>query len=313
MIQGLLDEIFTHGDRGAVVPFSRIGDIKSDMTALKNGEFHTDWLNRMVNHITDDSNKFIPSDIGFVPRSLISVVMSSPKVLLQFNYCGKLFHCVVPPHYTDWYAKNDQVLKYIGKYLKPLGFSVAKAVTLPQKLLAVHCGLGFYGRNNICYNNEFGSYMQIMTYISDLPCDDTTWYPIGRMESCEKCYACVSSCPTKAIDINRSLVDSDRCITYYDEIAGAFPDWLDIGVHNCIVGCMKCQDCCPANSQNKDNVKIGVVFIESETTELMNNKGDMPYSDSLVTKIEATGIPPEYAKPDILPRNLAVLLRNLSE
>ena len=313
MIRGLLDEIVSHGDRGAVVPFSRIDDIKSDMVALKNREFHTDWLNRMVKHTTDDANKFIPSDIDFEPCSLISIVMPSPKVLLQFNYCGKSLHCVVPPHYTNWYAKNDQTLKYIGEYLTPFGFSVVKALTFPQKMLAVHCGLGLYGRNNICYHNEFGSYMQIMTYISDLPCEDTNWYPLGRMESCEKCYACVTSCPTKAIDRNRPLVDSDRCITYYDEIAGKFPDWLDIGAHNCIVGCTKCQDCCPANLQNKDNVKIGVAFTEDETTEILNNKGDIPYTDSLTAKLEATGIPPEYTKPDILPRNLAVLIRNISD
>ena len=312
MINGLLDEISGHGDRGAVVPFSRIDDIKSDMTALKNGDFHTDWLDRMTKHITDDSNKFIPSDIGFEPRCLVSVVMPSPKAMLQFDYSGKTFQCVVPPHYTDWYAKNDRVLEYIGEYLKPLGFSVAKALTFSQKLLAVHCGLATYGRNNICYNEEFGSYMQIMTYISDLPCDDAPWHPIGRMESCEKCNACVTSCPTNAIDMNRSLIDSDRCITYYDEIAEEFPKWLDADAHNCIVGCMKCQDCCPANSQNKDKIITGVAFTESETTELLNNKG-ASYSDSLNAKLEATGLPPEYIKPGILPRNLAALLRNLSD
>jgi len=313
LIKRLLDEIVAHGDRGAVVPFSRIDDIKNDMTDLKNGDFHTDWLNRMSKHITDDSNKFIPSDISFEPRSLISVVMPSAKALLQFNYSGRLFHCAVPPHYTNWYTKNDQVLKYIGEYLHPLGFSVVKAVTLPQKLLAVHCGLGLYGRNNICYNNEFGSYMQIMTYISDLPCDDTMWYPLKRMESCENCQACVNSCPTKAIDMNRLLVDSDRCITYYDEIAGEFPDWFDVDVHNCIVGCVKCQDCCPANFKNKDNAIIGVIFTENETTELLESKDNIPYSDSLAAKIEETGIPPEYTKQDILPRNLTALLRNLSD
>jgi hypothetical protein len=51
MIKGLLDEIISHGDQGAVVPFSRIIDIKNDMKTLINGEYHTDWLNRMANHI----------------------------------------------------------------------------------------------------------------------------------------------------------------------------------------------------------------------------------------------------------------------
>ena len=139
MIGGLLDEITSHGDRGAIVPFSRIEDIKSDMTALKNGEFHTDWLNRMAKHITDDANKFIPPGLSFQPLSLITVVIPSPKVMLQFTHHGKVVHGVVPPHYTDWYFHNDRVLQYITKYLIPFEYSVATTPTVTQKLLAVHC------------------------------------------------------------------------------------------------------------------------------------------------------------------------------
>jgi len=43
------------------VPFSRISDLKKDMMDLKNGEYHTEWLDRMANHITGDTNAFIPS------------------------------------------------------------------------------------------------------------------------------------------------------------------------------------------------------------------------------------------------------------
>ena len=314
VIQGLLDEIISHGDRGAVVPISRIGDLKKDMIDLKNGEFHTDWLVRMANYITADGNKFIPSDLSFEPHSLISVAMPSPCVILLFHHRGKTVQCTVPTHYTDWYSKNDKALQYIKSYLAPLGFSAATVMTITQKLLAVHSGLGKYGRNNICYNDEFGSYMQIMTYVSDLPCDETAWFPLRRMEVCESCKACVASCPTGAIDPNRRLVNSDRCITYYDELPGdSFPAWMEESVHNSVVGCMKCQDCCPANAHNKDNIVMGATFSENETTELLNHKSSEPYSDSLAVKIEATGIPPEYAKPDVFPRNIAILLQNMPD
>ena len=313
MIRGLLDEITSHGDRGAITPFSRIEDLKNDLIALKNGDYHTDWLNRMVNHITDDANKFIPANVNFEPRSLISVIMPSHKVIYQFSYLGKFVNYAVPPGQNNFYKNNDRVLQYISEYLSPLGFSAAKAVTIPQKLLAVHCGLGLYGRNNICYNNEFGSYMTIMTYISDLPCDETDWFPIRRMEICEKCCECVTACPTKAIEKNRLLIDSDRCVTYYNENPGEFPEWLDQDVHNCVVGCMKCQDCCSANSINKDNVDIQAIFSENETTELLQNKGGLPYTDSLAAKIEATGLLPEFTKPDVLSRNLVALFNNISD
>jgi len=310
MIKKLLNEIASHGDRGAIIPFSRIGELKKDMIALKNGDYHTDWINRMANHITDVSNKFIPANISFEPRSLIIVVMPSPKAIFQFNYRGRLVSYPTPPVQIDFYKNNDRVLHYVSNYLSPLGFSTVIAVTLPQKLLAVHCGLGLYGRNNICFNNEFGSYMSIMTYISDLPCEETAWVPIRRMEVCEKCCECVTACPTKAIEMNRLLINSDRCVTYYNENDGEFPDWFSNNIHTCIVGCMKCQDCCPANSMNKDNIEIRAIFSEKETTELLNNKGDMPYTDSLAVKVEASGLLPEFAKPNVLSRNLVALFQN---
>ncbi len=307
MINALVDVIASYGDRGAVVSFSRVSDIKADVLELKRGEYHTAWLDRMANYMTGDMEKFIPSDIDFKPLSLICVVMPIPKAILQFNYCGKPVDCVVPPHYTHWEARNRQALQYLQSYLAPRGFSVATAVTFPQKLLAVHCGLALYGRNNICYSNEFGSHISIMTYISDLPCEDATWFPIGRMEICENCRACVSSCPTGAIDANRRLINSDRCITLFNESAGEFPDWIAKDAHNSITGCTKCQDSCPANAHNKGDVTMGVTFTQEETTELMKYTGGAPYSDSLAAKLKATGIAQEFI--DGFPRNLAALLQ----
>ena len=65
-----------------------------------------------------------------------------------------------------------------------------------------------------------------------------------------------------------------------------------------------------ANSMNKDNIEIRAIFSEKETTELLNNKGDMPYTDSLAVKVEASGLLPEFAKPNVLSRNLVALFQN---
>jgi epoxyqueuosine reductase len=168
--------------------------------------------------------------------------------------------------------------------------------------------LGQYGRNNICYTGEFGSYTQIMTYISSLPCDETAWLPIGRMERCENCRACVDSCPTGAIDSDRRLIDSDRCITHANESRENFPEWIDKNAHNSIIGCIKCQDCCPANVHNKNNITMGAEFTEEETTEFLNHKYGEPYTGSLAVKLEAAGILSMFVTT--MPRNLAVLFAN---
>ena len=304
MIQGLLREIAAQGARGAVVPFTRIDDLKKDMLALKNGAFHTVWLDRMANHITTDTNPFIPPGLTFTPRSLISVVIPSAPALLRFSYHGQPVDCVVPAHYINWEMKNQQVLQGLTDRLAPRGFCVAMAVTLPQKLLAVHCGLARYGRNNIAYHDEFGSHTQIMTYISDLPCGEAAWFPLERMGHCETCRACVSACPTAAIDASRRLIDANRCLTFMNE----FPEWLDPSAHNSIIGCTKCQDCCPANAQNRDNTAVGATFTEAETAEILSHQEGTPYLSALAEKIGALGISPEFVR--FFPRNLSVLLKN---
>ena len=306
MVNGLISEIRANGDRGAVVPFYRVNDLKNDMLDLKNGGYHPCWLNRMANHITDSANRFVPPEITFEPQSLITVVMPGPKLVLKFCYNGRVFDVILPPHYMDWENKNKRALEYISGYLAPYGFSAVTAITLAHKLLAVHSGLGQYGRNNICYNEEFGSYMQIMTYISDLPCAESKWLPLSRMERCDKCHACVSACPTGAIDIGRRLINSDRCITAVNESPGEFPQWLTKDMHNSITGCTKCQDCCPGNIINKNNIVSGAIFDEKETMELLNNKTGAPYTDRLAEKLKGTGISSEFIEQ--FPRNLSMLI-----
>jgi len=262
----------------------------------------------MINHVTDDANKFIPQEFSKEHRSVFIVLIPSPKVVLEFNFAGKLIPVEVPAHYSYWDRNNNRVQQYINEYLAPLGYSAAKAVTLPHKLLAVHSGLAMYGRNNICYNDEFGSYMQIMSYISDFPCDESAWRPARRMESCDSCQACVGACPTGAIAPNIQLINSDKCLTGFNELPDELPDWIGKDAHNSLIGCSKCQDCCPANVINANNVKNGAVFTEEETTELLNRKSGEPYSGSLSAKIEAAGILQEYTNENVLPRNLSVML-----
>lgn len=176
MKEGLLKEIAAHGYRGAIVPISRYYELKCELEALRTDKYHrfSDWVaGSMV--ITDEP--------GFQPRSLITVITPSPKILIGFTYRGQLVHCIVPPQYLEEGFKDNEVLQYINACLEPLGYRAALFDKLPQKLLTVHSGLGLYGRNNLCFHEEFGSYIRILSYISDLPCDEAAWFPNQRMDA----------------------------------------------------------------------------------------------------------------------------------
>jgi len=179
---------------------------------------------------------------------------------------------------------------------------------MSQKMLAVHCGLGKYGRNNIFYSYDFGSYAKIYTFLTDLPCaEDAPWFPIERMDSCETCKACVAACPTKAIDESRRIINADVCLTAFNERDGDFPEWLDKDSHNCLIGCIECQDCCPNNKDNLNKIVKGATFTESETQFLLGYKKGDPMPAELSAKMESTGIWLHFISH--IPRNLSALLK----
>ena len=55
---------------------------------------------------------------------------------------------------------------------------------------------------------------------------------------------------------------------------------------------------------------MGGTFSEDETKEIQNLKASENYSESLAAKIEMTGILPEFTSPEVLPRNLSLLLQS---
>ena len=76
MYSGLLKEIAAHGDRGAVVPISRFGELKYEMEALKRISitglatgWQVQWLFRMIlasNHVLDRSDCTQPKSYDWV-------------------------------------------------------------------------------------------------------------------------------------------------------------------------------------------------------------------------------------------------------
>ena len=302
MMQDILDGLRDRGLIGAFAPISRMEDLMRDVEELKNGDFHTDHIDWIVNN----ADKSIPDDPGFEPRSLLTAVAFSPKMSLRFTLDGNLVDCILPPTYAEFGTAESKESDYVVELLKRHGYGAKENRYIPQKMLAVHCGLGRYGRNNIFYSDVFGSYAKIYTFITDMPCGDAPWHPLRRMESCDSCGACVAACPTNAIDENRRIVNADICITAFNERDRDFPDWLDKGAHNALVGCVKCQDCCPRNAGNIDKIVRGAEFTEAETRALLAHKKGEPLPDGLSEKLESNGIWKSFIQ--LIPRNLSALL-----
>lgn len=205
-----------------------------------------------------------PSDLPDA-CSIIIVALPTPQMRIVFNWQGKPVPVIVPPTYVSYTSRTESVQELLASWLRREGYRLAKP-KLPLKTLAVCSGLADYGRNNICYVPGMGSFLQLVGAFSDLPCDDDPWRESQMLKRCESCNACLKHCPTKAITRDRFLLHAELCLTYHNESANDFPDWINPSWHHCLIGCMRCQTACPENSAVKNWFEDRAEFSEYETS-----------------------------------------------
>jgi epoxyqueuosine reductase len=169
----------------------------------------------------------------------------------------------------------------------------------------VRSGLAKYGRNNITYVDGWGSYHRLRAFFSDIPCPQDNWQEPVALELCSKCEACVKKCPTHAIGADRFLLDGGKCLTFFNEANEEFPDWIDPAWHNCLIGCMVCQDVCPANKDHTAWIIPGGDFSEEETRMILEGVGKEKLPSGIIEKLKKICMFDEY---DLLKRNLEVLM-----
>jgi epoxyqueuosine reductase len=304
MYEFVLKQAMERGDRAAMIPIGRLKNIKEDIEDLR-ARYD---LNGYQRYIVDKIYQFDLPKTCFKIQSIIIVASPSPAMTyVNFHWQGKKIPLVIPATYTDFMTTPGKVGQYLNEALKGKGYQVEYAPRLPKKLLAVRSGLAVYGRNNICYVEGIGSFLNISTFYTDIPCTRDTWHDVRRMETCENCMACRDNCPTGAVAGERFIIDTERCLTFFNESGSEndFPGWIDPSMHNSIIGCMRCQDICPENRKYLGNTIESEDFEENETLILLEGSPFEQFPEKLKHKIRRLGMN-EYL--NALPRNLKVLL-----
>jgi epoxyqueuosine reductase len=289
-----------HGLKGRVVSIRRVKDLEDELEerhqqGLLDEKFYQDklkWFN------------FAPPEQLKEARSIIVVAVPRPQTRFEFTWKDKTLPLILPPTYLGYQLVRDQTEALLTELLSAWGFKVANA-WLPDKPLSVHSGLAEYGRNNITYVPGMGSFYQLTSFFSDMPCEEDTWQELRIMARCQTCKACMLKCPTAAISPERFLLHAERCIVYFNEKSSEhpFPVWMDASVHNALIGCILCQQYCPVNKPYLNWFEGNQKFTHEETDLLLHG----------VTK---EALPPETRQKlaalelldalDILPRNLGI-------
>jgi epoxyqueuosine reductase len=112
---------------------------------------------------------------------------------------------------------------------------------LLERALAARAGLGWIGRNTLLLDTTHGPWMLLGEVLTDaaFPPDEPA------LDRCGTCTACVSACPTTALDLERNL-DARRCLSYWTiEHRGDVPaEWAGAAGSR-VFGCDDCLSACP--------------------------------------------------------------------
>ncbi len=243
---------------------------------------------------------------GLAARTVLVAAVPSSITRLVFHHGGKARAVLAPPTYQDYVKRPPEIESLLNAALAEAGFRVKTEEGLPAKLLAVRSGLAEYAQNNIAYVPGMGSFHYLCTFLSDAPCEDG-WRESRRMAMCDGCTRCAGNCPTGALTADRRIIDVDRCVTWHNERPSStpFPEWLDAGAHNSLIGCLRCQAVCPANKEQMSKLDRPLEFDEAETTLLLEGAPLESLPEPLMEKLKLTCVNEYY---HVVARNLKALL-----
>ncbi|UCH94623.1 MAG: hypothetical protein JSV88_30770 [Candidatus Aminicenantes bacterium] len=302
-IEMLYSRFEERGLKGRVVSIRHLQDLRNEIENRHNqGFFDEEFYQEGLSFFSFQP----PHDLPTV-TSLIVVAISRPQTKVNFTWSGNTLTLILPPTYLGFREIHRQIEGLLTEWLAPEGYRLASA-KLPWKLLAVCSGLAEYGRNNISYIPGMGSFFQPIVFYSDLPCQKDTWCEPRIMDRCQDCLVCLTKCPTGAITSERFLLRAERCLVFHNERSPdhPFPDWIDPAWHNCLIGCMLCQQFCPENKAFLNWFEGNETFSHEETSLILKGTSVDRFPAATQAKLERLGL---LDFLEILPRNLGVFFR----
>ena len=254
-------------------------------------------------HLAEEVAFALPK--GLAARAVVIGAVARPLTQATLTLGGAERTVPVPPHYAGYYTVPDELTAGVAAALAPSGHRAVRFEP-PLKTLAACSGLARYGRNNIAYVPGLGSYLLLAACATDAPPPaDAAWGEPLELERCGSCTACLRACPTGAIQADRFLLHTDRCLTLVNEDPAPFPDWVDPAWHTCAVGCLRCQQVCPENADVELAVSPAETFDERETAAILAATSRSELAAGTRAKLERCGL--DYS-PDLIARNVGALL-----
>ncbi|WP_069649709.1 tRNA epoxyqueuosine(34) reductase QueG [Caloranaerobacter ferrireducens] len=140
------------------------------------------------------------------------------------------------------YRKLESLANYIKK-VKNIEYKIfVDTGTLVDREIAKRAGIGWYGKNCLIINDEYGSFIFIGYIVTNLEIEVNS----ESISKCGDCRLCLDACPTKALE-DAYVLNPKKCISYLTQTKEKIPYELRDKMSTKIYGCDTCQLVCPKN------------------------------------------------------------------
>ncbi|MHA2180139.1 MAG: 4Fe-4S double cluster binding domain-containing protein [Promethearchaeota archaeon] len=292
------------------VSIEHLGELQEDIDKLRRAGKIS---NNKVYRSYIDTKKFEVPETLPDAKSIIILAIFSKLALVNFHLDDRKYEVMIPPnYYDDGTTSKDFENIILNEVIKDPGYKIEFTNKLHVKLLAVRSGLGEYGRNNICYVDNWGSMINLYAYFTNFQFEEDNWTDIKMMDQCTQCPICQKNCPTGAIpgpSDENFVINASKCIPVYNEIGGILPDWIPSDAHNALIGCMRCQKPCPGNRETIKLTERLEEITEYETRALLEGQTEEKIVNSLSKKLKMFSPSDAEEFLPVLRRNLDVLIK----
>jgi epoxyqueuosine reductase len=299
MISQLQDWAAERGFRVACGGVRVLHEVRAELARRRvTGELDANFYTSNLDFFRYENSSESIADV----KAVIVVAVPRPAHRLTFELETGPFEVTLPPTYVRYSALFKEVQDDITSKIPELHGHL-EVLVAPLKSVACRLGLVTYGRNNLTYIPDWGSYFQLVGYVTDEDigiADDWRPKPLRLMPECENCSICSSACPTGAINEERILLHAELCTTSFSEQPGDLHHHLSA---DCLFGCLDCQQICPANSGLLRIESAGVTFDRRETDAILRGDGARACdnTESVTCKLAVLGLTEEA----LIGRNLA--------
>lgn len=208
-------------------------------------------------------------------------------------------------------AELNQIASFLQTQYPDAQFlTVTDSTPLMERDLGYRAGLGWYGRNTCLIDPRQGSFFLLGEILTSLEAPTAVIEPLP--DFCGKCQACVTACPTQALDLNKNL-NANQCLAYWNiESQELTPEPLREKMQQWFFGCDICQEVCPWNHKPLKLISPSLPSELGDPDAVSELKFFLTASNrEILNKIENT--PLTRARPFGLRRNAIIVATNLKK